>query len=201
MQIINAGKKNLDTFKGRVNKLPGLVWIEKDTDPADALTEDGDINHPWIKKTMNQYNEYYKGTIDLTNFYIDSADWTRDGSFGVNLGKTYNGSQICIVKRRRRWYDTAEHEFWHAINDYIYIHTGIRLDTVFNVADFDEDIVHARAPGREEYEYDDLYDKVEPYFVQAVKNDNNAEFRALLFKTRAMLRKRVVQLQSQVEEL
>lgn len=197
MQIMCIGQKDITPFKRRANKLPHLNWLMVDRDPSGAMLPEGGVNKEWIEKTIEEEDKYYKGTLDLVLFFVDSSDWTSDGILGYHLGNRYSGARVCLVKRRRRYYDTAEHEFWHAMWDYVYIHAGVNLENVLDVSEYGA--IHGDDPRYEEYEYDWMYEPVLPHYLEALENDNRNEHKSLLLKYRALLRRQVVLLRNKLE--
>lgn len=197
MRIVHFGNKDITPAQNAID-LPDLVWHSKETLKS-PLKQNGEPNEEAIKNVVEATDKQFEGTIDLTLFFVDSDNWTRDGSLGVKLGNRFNNSLIAIVKRRRNYSDTVEHEFLHAANHYIYLHTGIKLKHVFGVDDF-ADIIHGNIKGVEEYEYDWVYDKILPYFKRAVKNDSKGEIRSLTSKLIRLMRQKVINIRNKFEE-
>lgn len=182
-------------FQERVNQhLSNVKFIEEEVDFSDLPWQeesDGDTRLPfsWYKKRIGDANEYHRNTIDAYFALIKQGNWEADDIYGLHLGQSYQDARICIVRNRNMYHGTMAHELLHALNDYIYIHTGIKLATVFDVDDFDEDVVHADK--YEDYEFDEVFQKIKPYYDMAVGEDMADEYRNLA-KTTIRIAKKLI---------
>lgn len=133
----------------------GKSYYIPDTKFVDALTAS-------IKKE-------HGNDIDLISFF-PAKGW-KDGQrrlFGVRPNRKSNGYNTNATRRSRsKYYGTAEHEDLHAIDELIFEHAGIRLEILFKVKDFDDDIVH-RSSSKRSYNFDDVWKKIHPYLNTAL---------------------------------
>lgn len=98
--------------------------------------------------------------VDIVSFFPKT--WKRSGSNGYKTNRISNGYHINVTKKSRLWWwGTAEHEDLHGVDEIIKEHAGIRLELIFKVNDFDEDIVHRRT-SRFNYNFDDVWKTIAP---------------------------------------
>ena len=136
--------------------LSGLSWVE-------YWGNNYGVNINWIREHTGPIKEKYGEEIHSIAYVIDWNNWTKKGNqniWGWNLGKFYpdeDGYQIQLVRAGRNsvqaMYYTFLMELFHAMDDFWYRATRLRLEEIFNVTDFDEDVVHARHPDYEVFKY------------------------------------------------
>lgn len=195
INVFSNKKRDLNKFLDRIPFYVDVDQVIKHT--QDIFNENGSLNREYIKGLIAKQDQYYRGTTDLTYFLVPEKHYKRDGNYGIHLADTYYNSRVCIVRIRDNWEDTAEHELFHALWDYVYIHTGINLSTVLDVTE--NGAIHGDDPRYEEYEYDWLYPKVTPYYNQALQADNQQELTGLLKTAIRLARRRITQLRNQLE--
>jgi len=111
------------------------------------------VSAQWVREDTAKIREKHGSDFDSIAYVIDWDNWTTEGNgwiWGWNLGTFYpdrNGYQVQLIKAGRHslkaLYYTFLMELFHAHDDFYYRATGKRLETIFNVTDFDEDVVHA----------------------------------------------------------
>jgi len=113
------------------------------------------VDTTWVTDNTKDLGDY-----DSVAFVIDWDNWTKEGNqsiWGWNLGRFYNGYQVQLIRfadnNIKSVYYTFLMELFHALDDFYYKDTGKRLEELFNVTDFDEDIVHARHDDYEVFKY------------------------------------------------
>ena len=116
------------------------------------------------------YDKYFNG-VDMVGIFIDSKDWknTKRKLLGTQFGKKHNDYYVFSCKHRKGYEGTGEHEVLHAIDNYIKRYLGIRLETIFGVKDFDDDIVHGKEYWKKGYYYDEVWDKLGKVLSLAIK--------------------------------
>ncbi len=120
------------------------------------------LDHDFILSKVKGYEEY-----DIASFFI-GREWRNKSLYGVHYAKNFLGLEVNATRRSRSLYHgTAEHEDLHTVDNIIKEHSGIRLEDIFGVKDFDDDIVH-RASSRRSYEFKDVWEKVSPYLSNAL---------------------------------
>jgi murein DD-endopeptidase MepM/ murein hydrolase activator NlpD len=120
----------------------------------------------------------YKETIDAIQFI--SKEWTNPPGKKIRgrmFNRFYSTYLLSYTKYRRNWEDTAIHELFHKVDNWVYVYLGILLENVVDVIDWDESVVHAEAPGYTEYQYEEVWKQVKPYVFKAMAYKKN---RALL---------------------
>lgn len=153
----------------------------------------------WLEGLADVHYRAYKETTDVIQILM--TDWQRPRSLGFDYSRAFSGYRLNIVKHRRGWEDSAEHELLHAAKDTIAIYLGINLESVFGVASFDEDVVHGRDPRFTEYEYDEVWATIAPYLRRAISVRKG---RALLsYQKQAViaLREMVARLRAKVRDI
>jgi uncharacterized protein YcbK (DUF882 family) len=93
--------------------------------------------------------------------------------FGFKYGRMFNGLDVMVTKYRSKYEGTADHELMHFVNDFIKRYSGVNLNSVFKVKDFDRDVVHSK--DNENYEFSDEWKIIMPYLETAIDNFNNGK--------------------------
>jgi len=144
---------------------------------------DGDTIE-WVERRKRYYAtdsfvfEYTKrihrehGTdVDAVMFFVDRKNF-KQGKVrlrGFKLGRIFNGYHVAFTRYRRGYEQTAEHESLHFIDEYVKENTGIKLERVLNVDDFDDDVVHSQLYWRDlKYKYDEVWANIGSYISNAV---------------------------------
>jgi hypothetical protein len=134
--------------------------------------------------TERVYKNYGKD-VDAVKFFVDDKNWLNDEVrlLGFKLGRIFNGYYVTFTKFRRGYEGTAEHEVLHLVDEYAKANTGVSFEVVFDVDDFDSDIVH-RAGYKSGYNYDDVWAKMADHISNAVyaRREQTATNRILLMK-------------------
>lgn len=157
MRIIAFTNKKLDW------KPPYGELIER---PLGAVEfYDGDLDQDWVRQKTKEISQEMGNIADIILFFVE--DYGRDlRIFGRAYGGYINDYKVGVVRAGR--YQTAEHELLHMFNDLVFTYLGYELSDVFQVSDFDEDVVHGRHPSYREYDYDKVFTKCKPYIINAV---------------------------------
>jgi len=158
------------------------------------------VGRSFLNDYIENQNQQHEKTLDCLFVIAQQKNYQAD-NLGYHLHDSHQNCRICLVKNRRKYYKTAEHELLHALRWYIYLHTGIRLREIFGVADFDDEVVHANHPDYTEYEYqkDGVWDTIKPRYKQAVTNDLQTEYQSLARKVIYLAQKRVRQLRAKLQ--
>jgi hypothetical protein len=160
------------------------VWIEEEANFEDIEWEsynkkgDKGLSRKWIFAQLERLSGYYFNTIDLYIALIQGSNWNGDGILGWHLSSAFNDCRITLVKNRRGWLQTAQHETFHAFWKYIRIHTGIDLKHVLGASEYG--VIHGDAEGFDEYNYEEHFKKIKPYLELARGEDMADEYRNLL---------------------
>ena len=107
------------------------------------------LNREWITNDTLNKKMLYEDTIDCVVYFIPDNYWTKEGNqniYGWNGGVFFNGyqvEQIRTVAIERYNHLSLSMELFHALDNIIDKTKGLHFtNKLFNVADFDENIVH-----------------------------------------------------------
>ncbi len=170
--------KELEAFKKEMERNYPVNLIIEEFDGKDAewtIRKSSKGDKMYLSDEYNAklcqpvYDKYFSG-VDMVGIFIDSKNWknTKRRLLGTQFGKKHNGYYVFSCKHRRGYEGTGEHEALHAIDNYIKRYLGIRLETLFKVKDFDDDIVHGKEYWRRGYFYDKVWDKLAKVLSAAI---------------------------------
>lgn len=179
LRIYNYQKNEGDIkeFEDEIKKnLPETIFshdlgLDFNDVPWEDYTGDGDmgIDKDFIKDRLHEVRDIHGDFIDIISFAVPSEDWEADGIWGWHLGGQIYNYEVIMFEMRDRYWDTAEHEVLHTFDNFVYAYCGYRLiDKLPYEGDFDEIIVHAKAPGIKEYHWDDLMKEIRPHIRKAI---------------------------------
>lgn len=123
-----------------------------------------------FEHTYPLYKEKQK-QIDFVKFFITTSNWKQGKRRlrGFKLGRIFNTYYVTFTRIRNDFFQTAEHEILHAVDDFIKANGGFVVESIFGVEDFDDDIVHSQKYWKDEnYKYDEVWTKIAPYLSKAV---------------------------------
>jgi hypothetical protein len=127
--------------------------------------------------TNRIYKEHGK-KVDAVKFFVSEDNW-KQGKYrlkGFKLGRIFDGYYVTFT-RLRYAKDTGEHEALHLVDEYIKANTGVSLEVVFKVDDFDDDIVHSEKYWKDQdYKYDVVWDKIADHLSNAVYQRRQGTF-------------------------
>jgi len=119
--------------------------------------------------------------VDGVKFFVGEDNYEQ-GQYrlkGFKLGRIFNTYHVGVT-RQRYAKDTGEHEVLHFVDEFIKENTGVSLEVVLGVQDFDTDIVHSQRYWKDEnYKYDEVWDKISDHLADAVYQRRN---KTLTFK-------------------
>lgn len=124
----------------------------------------------YVMGMAKKVKEEYGTDADAILFFVGDKHW-QQGKYrlrGFKLGRVFDTYYVGFA-RLRYAKDTGEHEVLHLVDEFIKANTGISLDAVFGVKDFDEDIVHSQQYWKDEdYKYDVVWAKISDHVSNAV---------------------------------
>jgi hypothetical protein len=185
----SRSRERLELFKEEMNRLYPCEFTIELFDGEDVEWEMR--NNKYYAKddfvfeyTKRIYAEHGK-KIDAVKFFVDNRNW-KQGPVrlrGFKLGRIFNTLYVTFTRFRKDYEGTAEHELLHFVDEYIKANTGVSLEAVFGVKDFDEDIVH-RANYSDGYDYDDIWAKIADHVSNAVyaRRQETATNKVLMMK-------------------
>jgi len=134
-------------------------------------------------------------SVDAIQIFIKPDDWHDKSIRGRHYHKARSGYRVSITKMDRLYWRTAQHEDDHKYDNIVEIYTGIRLESVVNVADWDDGVVHGEDPKFTRYETDTAYDIIYPYLKKALERRKlKAELRSLYMIIIERLREKILEL-------
>jgi len=176
-------RRRIAEFKDEMERTHTCIFTEQEFDASEIDWEDRRerffASDSFVfKHTQAIYKEH--GTnVDGVKFFVSDKNW-RQGKFrlkGFKLGRIFNTYHVGFT-RIRFAKDTGEHEVLHFVDEFVKENTGISLEAVMGVNDFDEDVVHK--PGyKDGYNYDDAWVKISDHVANAVFQRRN---KTLTFK-------------------
>jgi len=105
------------------------------------------IQKKYIAEVTKELYKKYAEDIDEVVFFVHRDNWTLTGVWGWNLSKTFSGYgvQQCRFdnKNLANSVGTLYHELHHDHDTFIFTYTGVKIETIANVIDWDDDITHA----------------------------------------------------------
>ena len=126
----------------------------------------------FIARIAESVRKKYADDIDFVQVFFSVQGWPLSSSI---KGKQYHafmsGYQLAIVRNHGSDVaGSAEHEFMHSLDNFCTAYTNFALERAFNVASWDDDIVHRRDPATRLYldRYDDVFPKAKPFVDQAI---------------------------------
>lgn len=150
-----------DNISKHINEYKSLYPTEFIVKEIDNFIWEGNrISDSFTDELTAEIRKEYGNDVDIVSFF--PKKWKRSGSNGYKTNRMSNGYHINATKKNRLWWwGTAEHEDLHAVDELIKEYAGIRLELIFNVEDFDDDIVHRRT-SRYNYNFDDVWKRISP---------------------------------------
>lgn len=201
MQLIichDLDRLDASTLRRRLKKHGISIFTQKESTPE----WDGKFTE--ILWRENLLRSIYKKDYELTDvvFFIPK-EWksTKSNLLGFAYRKQIESYFFSVIKHRKDWYNTAEHELLHVAYYFIYTYLGIKLEDVFDVDDFHEEVVHGDHPDYKEYNYDKVWDKVAPLLTQAVQVRKQMHLLSYREQLIVKLREYVLVLRGKISEM
>lgn len=186
-----------------------ISWFIEEHDFTDHPIEEyrpGDpgIAKPYLKEHAEKVYTNWREGVDLVVFMPHQSHWKLGHIWGWNISNVYSGYEIEQVrfdaKNSANTIGTLYHEIMHSHDSFIYRYTGINVDPLLPVNDWDADVVHG---GGQKWDY--IRHKENQEALAAIRTPLKDAF----MKRRSMyddtlkitLMKRIIQLAEQVIEL
>lgn len=108
------------------------------------------ITHAHIQAETNDIYKRWEHEVDLVIFLVHDDNWiVRDKVWGWNISKIFNGYEIeqCRFdpKNEANTVGTLYHEIMHSHDSFIYRLTGIRIEELVKVNNWDYELVHGES--------------------------------------------------------
>lgn len=123
-----------------------------------------------LRHTARIY-EQHRESVDSVQFFVDDRNWQQGkvALRGFKLGRIFNGYFVTFTRFRNGYEETGEHETLHLTDDYVEVNTGVKLEQVLGVDDFDDDVVHSPYYWKQlNYKYDEVWAKISGHVSNAV---------------------------------
>jgi len=141
--------------------LSNLSWVEYGYGKDNYGVDIG-----WLKNDIQTKPDYYS-----VAYVIDESNWTKKGNQGI-WGWSIslpNQSHIQLVKGQKgkvtSMYYTFLMELMHSWDNLYFKVTRKRLEDVFMVSNYDEDIIHGRLPEYDAFKYVDVIRKMKDILI------------------------------------
>jgi len=126
------------------------TYIDEDGDPAITLS--------YISAVAKEVYTRFEESIDHLVILVHHDNWPLDDGkrnvWGRNISKLYSGYEIQQVrwdpKKTANTLGTLYHEAMHSHDSFIYRYTGVNIETLLKVKDWDDSVVHG---GDQRYKY------------------------------------------------
>jgi len=145
--------------------LSGLNWVE-----YGYGANNYGVSTAWIVQDTGKIKgEYYS-----VAYVIKYSNWTRKGNIisGWSAG-FYNGYHVQLIKAYENNitanYTTFLMELIHGFNEYAMSRLGVNFNTLFNIGNWDEDVIHARHRDYTVFEYRPVIEKMNSILVELFK--------------------------------
>lgn len=130
------------------------------------------VNRAWLFsdtsfKTQDVYSIAY---------VVDNSNWTKKGNpiYGWAAG-FFNGYQVQLIRGYQNNVDALYRSFLmeliHSFNEYAKARLGVNFNTLFDVPNWDEDVIHARHEDWDLFEYVPVIRKIKDILLQLFKED------------------------------
>ena len=175
-QIISAlNMQRQDYLKG-ADKDIDIVWQFKRQDLSNLnWIEYGygknnyGVNTAWIIEDTKNRPDVYS-----IAYVINNSNWTRKGNLihGWSVG-FYNGHHVQLIRGYKNnveaMYRTFLMELIHSFNEYAKARLGVNFNALFDVYNWDEDVIHAEHPDYKLFEYISVIEKMKPILIELFK--------------------------------
>ena len=110
------------------------------------------IKKAWLKKVSEDVRRRWSEEIDLVIFEVHEDHWRMESKvWGWNISEVFGGYEIQQCRWDKKNYansvGTMYHEIMHAMDSFIYRYTGIMIEKLVDVRDWDRAVVHGKEPG------------------------------------------------------
>jgi hypothetical protein len=157
----------------------------------------------WVRNKLKEVHNLHGDFLDIVAFVVPDKDWENGehGIWGWHLANPMRGYEVIIVKDREDYQDTFEHEAYHCWDDLVWTYCRYSLETIFNVPDFDEFLVHAKDPRFEEYEWEQVAPRIAKHVNRAIAIKRGRIDVSQMRKMMIQIRKTLLRMKSQVKEV
>lgn len=147
----------------------------------------------FVLEHSKRVKEKHGNEVDAIHFFIDDRNW-KQGKVrlrGFKLGRIFDGYYVTATRFRRGYEQTAEHEVLHFVDEYVKNITGVILERIMGVTDFDSDIVHGERYWKRGYYYDEVWSRIGPHISNAVyqrrQKTNQAKINELKLRIKLLM--------------
>jgi len=172
-------KRRIDSFMAEMERTHSCRFTVEGFDASKMRWEDRRermfVTDEYVfTHTQAIYKEH--GTnVDGVKFFLSENNF-KQGKYrlkGFKLGRVFNGYHVGFT-RLKHAKDTGEHEVLHFVDEFIKENTGVSLEVVLGVDDFDTDVVHSQRYWKDlNYKYDEVWEKISDHLSDAVFQRRN----------------------------
>lgn len=214
--VVDRGE-DIEEFKKLVNRsIPTTFTVEErdlsnipwDTFPVNGYEKTA-ISTKWWKPIAERIWKSAGYKVDALMCFVSIQNWRNTKEkplWGMHYGTVYHSYEMSMTKLRRGYENTAWHELLHKLDDIIYTELGVRLEQIFDVEDFDDDVVHGRDARYVYTRYpqhnSQILDTIRPYLMKALeKRRMKGTLIGLLLNLISLLRAKIAQRQLKPEAI
>jgi hypothetical protein len=167
--LLNGTAKSIRVYAKKLKK--SGIKLTTLSFTGDVLPwQNNKIHTTFLKVFCESLHKDYGETIDVIQFLVDQKDWKgRDNNRGYHIAQTFSGYEVCVVKHRKGWEDTAEHELMHTLDNLARRYLNIDIEKTVDVRDWDDDVVHGEDKRFKEYSYTKPFKAVWAVIQRALK--------------------------------
>jgi hypothetical protein len=161
------------------------------------------IEKRWIKNDLTRLYANHGEFIDIVAYAVPEPYWENGtrAIWGWHVGRQIRDYEVIIYQMRPDYFDTAEHEVFHCLDDIVWEYLGYSLEDVLGVSDYDQDVIHGNDPRFEEYKWDDIAEQIAPHVEKAIKVKRGEISQSRLQRLLVNMRGWVLRMRSQLHEI
>ncbi len=161
---------DISLFKKEMNELYPCEFVVEEIDTSVFPWTDTLIDYNVMSFLAEKVFKQYANGMDL--IHVFTATWNRPGIIGYHhQGAPYKTLHLCVTKvtgQNHNLSTTPTHETMHAVNDIVYTYSGVWLEDILGVINYDEDVVHGRAEAYRRGHYEKAMQLIAPHLSIAL---------------------------------
>jgi hypothetical protein len=170
-----SSQRELTSFMKEMKKLHACKFTIEEIDGRDVRWEERNkkkyVTDSYVFTVADKVSKEYGKKVDSLSFFLDDKNFEQGDVRlrGFKLGRIFHGYYITVTKFRKGYEGTAEHEVLHFVDEFIKLNSGVVLEHLFGVRDFDSDIVHSQKYWKDlNYNYDEVWERISTLLSEAV---------------------------------
>lgn len=160
------------------------------------------IDQSLLRVICNDVYNRWQEEIDYVTFLVHEDNWHAGRVWGWNLSAKFNGYEVNQVRYDKdntaNTVGTFYHETMHAVDSFIFRNTGVHIEPIVGVTDWDHAVVHG---GDARYDYIRYKHNTDALSAVGDLLKKASDARVALFEKKVGLYKQIIQKMQQVLEL